>query len=149
MEELLVTMRFLRTQVGDPRIWSDWKCNGLHPLVILALSGPEEAFWRLLSQLLRYSFCGISGNEMEGLSLTVLGQKSLFPHWPVLCHLLLLHITQGGIRGGDKIRQIFLLLRNWTSIWDAIRSTSGAFPPTLVVELGRTLVGHLHWEETG
>ena len=144
MEALLVTVRFLRTQVGDPRIWSDWKCNGLHPLVTLALSGPEEALWRLLSQLLRYSFCGISGNEMEGFALTLLGHKSLFPHWPVLCHLLLLHITQGGIRGGDKIRQRFLFLRNWTSIWDAIRTTLAASPPTLVVEWGGMVIRHLH-----
>ena len=28
MGALRVTMRFLRTQVGSPRIWSDWKCNG-------------------------------------------------------------------------------------------------------------------------
>ena len=38
-----MTMRFLRTQIENPRIWSDWKCNGLLPLVMLALSGPEEA----------------------------------------------------------------------------------------------------------
>ena len=29
--------------------------------VALALSGPEEALWWLLSQLLKYSFCGICG----------------------------------------------------------------------------------------
>ena len=65
----MVTMRFLRTQVGDPRIWSDWKCNGLLPLVALALGGPEKAFQWLLSQLPRYSFCGMCGNELEGLAL--------------------------------------------------------------------------------
>ena len=145
MEAPLVAMQLLRTQIWNPRIWSDWKCNGLRPLVTLALSGPEEALWRIFSQRLRYSFCGISGNELAGFSLTALEQQSLFPHWLVLCHLFLSHITQGGIRGGAKIRQRFLLLRNWTSIWDAIRSTSSAFPPTLVVELGRGLVGHLHW----
>ena len=73
-----MTMRFLRTQGGNPRIWSDCKCNGICPLVKLALSGPEEVPWRLLPQLLRYSFCGISGNELEGLTLTAREQKSLF-----------------------------------------------------------------------
>ena len=33
-----------------------------------ALSGPEEALQWLLSQLLRYSFCGICGNETKGLA---------------------------------------------------------------------------------
>ena len=32
----------LRTQIRNYRIWSDWKCNGLLPLVALALNGPEE-----------------------------------------------------------------------------------------------------------
>ena len=40
-----------------------------------------------LSQLLRYSFCGICGNELEGLVLVARGQNSLFPHWPTLHHL--------------------------------------------------------------
>ena len=57
--------------------------------VALALSGPEEALWWLLSQLPRHSFCGISGNELEGLALVARGQKSLFLHWP---SLLLLYI---------------------------------------------------------
>ena len=39
--------------------------NEFLSLVMLALSGPEEAFQWLLSQLLRYSFCGICGNELE------------------------------------------------------------------------------------
>ena len=69
IEALLGTIRILRTQVGNCRIWSDWKCNGRLPLVALALSGPEEALQWLLSQLLRYSFCGICGNELEGLAL--------------------------------------------------------------------------------
>ena len=56
IEALLVTMRFLRTQIRNCRIWSDWKYNGLLPLVVLALSGSEEALWWLLSQLLRYFF---------------------------------------------------------------------------------------------
>ena len=38
-------------------------------LVVLALSRSEEALrWRL-SQLPRYFFCGICGNELEGLAL--------------------------------------------------------------------------------
>ena len=56
MEALLVTVRFLRTQIGNCRIGSGWKYSGLLPLVVLALSGPEAALWWLLSQLLRYSF---------------------------------------------------------------------------------------------
>ena len=47
IEALLVTMRVLRTQIGNCRIWSDWKCNGPLSLVILALGGPEEALWWL------------------------------------------------------------------------------------------------------
>ena len=51
------------------RICSDWKCNGLLPLVVLAVSRPEKALQWLLSQLPRYSFCGICGKELEGLDL--------------------------------------------------------------------------------
>ena len=60
--------------------YSDWKCNEFLPLVTVALSGPQEAFQWLLSQLLRYSSCRIGGNELEGLALITRGQKSLFPH---------------------------------------------------------------------
>ena len=42
--------------------------NEFLSLVMLALSGPEEAFQWLLSQLLRYSFCGIFGNELQRLT---------------------------------------------------------------------------------
>ena len=59
---------------------------------MLALGGPEEAFQWLLSQLLRYSFCGIYGNEMEGLLLITQGQKSFFPHWPALHQLFCYHL---------------------------------------------------------
>ena len=92
IEALLVTMRFLRTQIRNCRIWSDWKCNGLLPLVALALSGPEEPLWWFLSQLLRYFFFGICVNELEGLVLVALGQNSHFPHWPTLHHLFCYHI---------------------------------------------------------
>ena len=73
--------------VSEVKGYSDWKCNGLLPLATLALSGPEEAFQWLLSQLFRYSFCKICGNELDGLALITRGQKSLFPHWPALHHL--------------------------------------------------------------
>ena len=71
--------------ISEVKGYSDWKYNEFLPLVTLALSGPEEAFWWLLSQLLRYSFCGICGNELEGLAL------SIFPHWPALHHLFCYH----------------------------------------------------------
>ena len=83
-EALLETMRFLRTQIRDCRIWLDWKCNGPLPLVVLAPRRPEKALQGLLFQLLRYSFCGMCGNELEGLALIAWGQKSLFPRWPTL-----------------------------------------------------------------
>ena len=140
----------------------------------LALTGPEEDFQWLLSQLLRYSFCGICWNELERLGLITRGQKSLFPHWPALhcpfcyClywggdawkeHLSFMFIpvllwsgicsgsctgTQvmnvspsgpslGGILeaysdctpGGIRASKV-LMVRNWTLVWDAIRSTPG------------------------
>ena len=55
IEALLVIMRFLRTQIGNCKMWSDWKWYGLL-LVVLALTGPEEALRWLLSQLFRYFF---------------------------------------------------------------------------------------------
>ena len=92
IEALLLIMRFFSTQNGNWRIWSDWKCNGLLPLVALALNGPEEALWWLLSQLLGYSLCGICGNELEGLALIAQEQKSLFLHWLTFHHLFCYHI---------------------------------------------------------
>ena len=68
-EALLVTMRFLRTQIGNCGIWSDWKCNERLPLVALAFSRTEKTLGWLLSHLLRYFFCGSCGNELEGLAL--------------------------------------------------------------------------------
>ena len=73
--------------ISQVKGYSDSKYTGLLLLVMLALSGPEEALQWLLSQLLRYSFCGICENELEGLALTTRGQKSLFPHWAALHHL--------------------------------------------------------------
>ena len=78
IKALLVAMRFLRTQIRNCRIWSDWKYNGLLPLVVTALSGPSKVLQWFLSQLLRYSFCGVCGNELEGLALIVWEQKNHF-----------------------------------------------------------------------
>ena len=89
-------MRFLRPQIGNCRIWADQKCSGLLPLAALALRGPEEALWWLWSQLPRYSFCGICGNELEGLALIARGRKSPFPRWPALHHLFCCHIAWRG-----------------------------------------------------
>ena len=178
----------------DPELQDlvDWKYNGLLPLVALALSGSEVALWWLLSQLLRYSFCGICGNELEGLALVAQGQKSLFPHWPTPYHLFcytgvatlrrdilvvarpfmthhfycgqecnpgmctdtcntdasprgpslgntpgkLLCYPLGGVREKDKSK--VLVVRNSKSVWDAIRSTPGAFPLCLGGRTRRT-----------
>ena len=123
-------MRFLRTQVGNPRVWSDWKGNGLLPLVMRSLSRPQEAFWWLLSQLLRYSFCGICGNELEGLALIAQGPKSLFPCWPALYHLFCQHISPRVASGEQKADKGFN--REKLDInWEDIRSTPGASPPCL------------------
>ena len=185
----------LRTQIGNSSIWSDWKYNGLLPLATVVLNGPEEAIWWLLSQLLRHSFCGICGNELEGLALIAQGQKSLFPHWLALHHLFCYHTywsgdTQNGHLGfyvhpfmtqcfycgwdctqecaqahrrwilplvvlvwesfwkatllysrwhqrRNRNQTKVLMGRNWTSLWDAIGSTTGASPPCLVGRTGR------------
>ena len=82
--------------ISDVKGYLDWKYNVFLLLVMLALSGPEEAFQWLLSQLLRYSFCGICGNELEGVALITLGQKSLFPHWPALHHLFCYGVAMHG-----------------------------------------------------
>ena len=89
IEALLVTMRFLRTQIRNCKMCLYWDYKGLLLSVVLALGRPEKALWWLLSPLPRCSFCVICGNELEGLALVAWGQKSLFPHWPIL---LLAHI---------------------------------------------------------
>ena len=81
---------------------------------MLALSGPEEALQLLLSQLLRYSFCGICGNELEGLDLITRGQKLLFPHWPALHHLFCYHLYSRGDAWKEQLSFIFLL---WSGIY--------------------------------
>ena len=40
--------------ISEVKGYSDWKYNEFLPLVMLAVSGPEEAFQWLLSQLLRF-----------------------------------------------------------------------------------------------
>ena len=123
IEALLVTMRFSRTQIGNCRIWSNWKCNGLLPLVVLDLSGPEEALWLLLSQFPRHSFCEISGNELEGLALVAWGQKSLFPHWPSL--LLLYILVWWHSEGASWLLFIPLWLTISTVVRTVLRNVHG------------------------
>ena len=91
VEALLVTMRFLNTQIGNCRIWSAWNCGRL-PLVVLALSRPEKALQWLVPQLPRYSSCGICGKELDGMALVTWGPKSLFPHWLTLHSPFCYHI---------------------------------------------------------
>ena len=96
IDTLLVTMRFLRIQIRNFKMWLYWDYNGLLLLVVLALSRPEKALWWLLSQLPRYYFYVICGNELEGLALVIWGQKSLFPHWPSLHNFFCYHIFWRG-----------------------------------------------------
>ena len=42
--------------ISEVKGYADWKYNEFLPLIMLALSRPEEAFQWLLSQLLRYIF---------------------------------------------------------------------------------------------
>ena len=49
-----------------------------------------------LPRVPRYSFCGICGNELEGLALVAWGRKSLFPCWPTLHYLFCYHIYRHG-----------------------------------------------------
>lgn len=97
IEALLASMRFRRTQIGELRIWADWECGWLLPLVVLALSGSEKALQCLLSQLLRYSFCTISWTRIERLTLTHHECEQLFfPHRLTLHHLLCYQIDACG-----------------------------------------------------
>ena len=64
--------------ISQVKGYSDRKYGRFLPLVTLALSGPEEALQWPLSQLFRYSFCRICGNELEGLALITRGQNHLF-----------------------------------------------------------------------
>ena len=94
MEALLVSMRFLRTQIMEFQICADWKCSRLLRLVALALSGPEKALQQLLFQLLRYSFCTICWTRIERLNLIL--HERFYPHRLALHNLLCYHIDSGG-----------------------------------------------------
>ena len=76
IEVLLMTIMFLRTQIGNFRLEAQWASSFGNA----AFSRQEEALWWLLSQLPRYSSCGIYGDELKG-------QNLLFPCWPTLHHL--------------------------------------------------------------
>ena len=166
--------------ISEVKGYSGWKYNEFLPLVTLTLSGPVEAFQWLLSQLLRYYFCGICGSDLEGLAL------SISPYWPALCHLFFYclywcgnawkeHLSfmfvpvslwsriYSGSCTGTQVTNVsprsfslggipeaysdctqvaseaskVLMVRNWTSVWDAIRSTPGAPPPHLGGRTGR------------
>ena len=194
METLLVSMRFLRTQITEPQIWAGWKCSRLLPLVALALRGPQKALQWLLSQLPRYSFCTICWTGIERLALTLHKYERLFfPHRLALHHPVCYHIDSRGSSQKGHLgfslcpfvtpflaynfvcgqeyaqrcaqahkRRMFplvvlawetfqkatlfypgwhqkkrgnqgkvLMVRNWTSLWDAVRSAPGASPPLL------------------
>ena len=106
--------------ISEVKGYSDLMCNGFLPLVTLALSGPEEAFQWLLSQLLRYSFCGVCGNEMEGLALITRGQKSVFPHWPVLRHLFCYCLYWCGNTWKEHLSFIFVPVLLWSGIYSGL-----------------------------
>ena len=90
-------MRFLRTQIGTPQIWADWKCIGFLPVVALALSRPEKALQWLWSQLLRYSFCTVCWTGIKRMMLTLHEyERRFFPHRLALHHLLCYHIDLCG-----------------------------------------------------
>ena len=134
--------------ISQVKGYSDRKYSRLLPLVMLALSGPEEALQWLLSQLLRYSSCGICRNTGCGDAQKVhLG----FIFVPILLwsgiYLGLCTGTQeanvspsglilGGIPQGysdctwvaSETSKV-LMVRSWTLVWVAIRSTPGASPP--------------------
>ena len=104
--------------ISEVKGYSDWDCNGVFfPLVTPALSGSEEAFQWLLSQLLRYSFCGICGNEMEGLALITRGQKSIFPHWPALHHLFCYCLYWCGDAWKEHLSFMFVRVLLWSGIY--------------------------------
>ena len=181
---------FSLKSISQAKGYSDRKHSSLLPLVTLALSGAEEVRQWLLSQFLRYSYCEICGNELEGQSQITRGQKSLFPHWPVFHHLfcyclylcgdtrkehigflsvlvlLCSRIYLGSCTGTQETNASprsfslgsipegysdctgvaseaskVLMVRNWTLVWDAIRSTPGASPPRLGGRTGKDKYG--------
>ena len=151
IEALLVTMRFLRTQIGKCRIWSDWNCNGLLPSVVLAFSRSEKVLHWLLSQLLRYFFWGVCGNELEGLALVTRGQKSLFPHWPpsttsfaiIYTDIAITHHFYCGQDCTQKCAQAHgrQMLPLGAVAWEAFRESYTASPQVVSVEKGKSNKG--------
>ena len=103
--------------ISEIKVYSDWKCNGLLPLVTLGLSGPAEALQWLLSQLLRYSFCGICGNQLEGLALITRGQKLLFLNWPALHHHFCYRLYWYGDTWKEHLGFMFVLVLLWPGIY--------------------------------
>ena len=121
--------------ISEVKGYSDWKYNEFLPLVTLALSGPEEALQLLLSQLLRYSFCGICGNELEGLDLITRGEKLLFPHWPAL--LFCYRLYWYGNPWKEHLSFMFVPVLLWSGIY------SGLCTRTQVTNVSQ---GVLAWE---
>ena len=70
-----------------------------------------------MSQLLRYSFCKICGNELEGLALISRGQKSLFPHWPALHHLFCYRLYWCGDAWKERLSFMFIPVLLWSGIY--------------------------------
>ena len=103
--------------ISQVKSYSDRKYSGHLHLVVLAFSEPGEALWWLLSQLLRYSLCGICGNELEGLALITRGQKSLFPHWPALHHLFCYHLSWCGVAWKEHLGFMFIPVLLWSGIY--------------------------------
>ena len=129
--------------VSEVKGYSDWKYNEFPPLVMLALSGPEENFQWLLSQLLRYSFCGVCGNEMEGLALITRGQKSLFPHWLALHHLFCYHLYWCGDAWKEHVGFMFVPVLLWSGIYSgSCTGTQEMNVSPSSLSLGGVLEGH-------
>ena len=97
--------------ISQVKGYSDRKYSTLLPLVMLALSGPEEALQWLLSQFLRYCFCGICGNELEGLAL------SIFPYWRALHHLFCYCLYWCGDTWKEHLSFMFLQVLLWSGIY--------------------------------
>ena len=105
----------------------------------------------LLSQLLRYFFWGVCGNELEGLALVTQGQKSLFPHWPpsttsfaiIYTDIAITHHFYCGQDCTQKCaqahgRQMFPLA---AVAWETFRESYTASPQVVSVEKGKSNKG--------
>ena len=67
-----------------------------------------------------YSFCGICGNEMEGLTLITRGRKSLFPHWPALHHLFCYCLYWCGDTWKEHLSFMFVSVLLWSGIYSGL-----------------------------